>query len=216
MTTTTDTTEPTTADSATTPPADTPAPVVQEPAAEPATVDPEQPEQSELPDTSSTDDGDQADDAADDTDPRLSKARQEAKGLRSRLRDAELEVGLHRATLAAMQEAAAAQLAAGRGALADGADLFKAGVQVGDLLAADGTVDPAKVADAVAGVLADRPHWGWQPHKPAGRPREDGTSWYDLVKQRDGAAAAVQYGHPGASGDLSGEGAASWADVLRT
>lgn len=213
------TTEPTT-ESATTPPADTPAPEVQEPAPKPATdgsaatVHTAQPEQSELPDTSITDDGEQADDAADDTDPRLSKVRAEAKSLRGRLRDAELEVGLHRATLAAMQETAAAQLAGGRGGLADGGDLFKAGVQVGDLLAEDGTVDPAKVADAVTGVLADRPHWGWQPATAPGRPRETG-GWYDLVKDRKGQSAAQDMLKPGASGDPR-EAAASWADVLRS
>ncbi len=90
------TTEPTTDESATTPPADTPAPVVQEPAAEPATdaaaatADTEQPEQEEQPDTEHTTEAEETDDEQ-DTDPRLAKVRAEAKGLRGRLRDAEGE-----------------------------------------------------------------------------------------------------------------------------
>lgn len=149
------------------------------------------------------------------SDPRLSKARQEAKGLRSRLRDAELEVGLSRATLGAMREDAAARLAAGRGGLADGGDLFKAGVSVDDLLTEDGTVDATLVAEAVAGVLAERPHWGWQPTKAPGRTQEiGGTSWYDFIRETKGQAAALELLKPGASGS-DDEPAASWADVLR-
>lgn len=212
------TTEPTTDESATTPLADTPAPVVQDTVTEPvtddsaATLDTAQPEQLDPADSEQEpeQDGDEH-----DTDPRLTKARQEAKSLRSRLRDAEAEVGLSRATLGAMREDAAARLAAGHGGLADGGDLFKAGVQVGDLLAEDGTVDPAKVAEAVTGVLAERPHWGWQPAKAPGRPRETGAGWYDIVRDRKGQAAAQEMLKPGASGDPR-EAAASWADVLRT
>lgn len=201
--------------SPTTPSADTPAPVVQEAVTEPVTddsattVDPEQSEQLDP-----VQDSEQPDDEH-DTDPRLTKARQEAKSLRSRLRDAEAEVGLSRATLGAMREDAAARLAAGRGGLADGADLFRAGVQVEDLLAEDGTVDPALVAEAVAGVLTERPHWGWQPAKAPGRTREiGGTSWYDFIRETKGQAAAIELLKPGASG-AEPEPAASWADVLR-
>ena len=43
-------------------------------------------------------------------------------------------------------------------ALADGADLWAA-VDLDTLLLSDGTVDPAKIRDAVQDVLAEHPHW---------------------------------------------------------
>jgi hypothetical protein len=186
-------------------PAPEPVPAVPEPITPEGTVDPVVPTTTE--DTHDTD-------TADDADPRLSKIRAEAKGLRGRLRDAEVDNGLHRATLAAMQETDAARLAAGRGALADGTDLFRAGVHVADLLAEDGTVDPAKVADAVAGVIAERPHWGWQgTPAPAGRARSTGPTFHDLIAERNGAAAAQATLRSGLGSH--DEHSASWADVLR-
>jgi len=211
------TTEPTTDESATTPPADTPAPVVQEPAAEPATdaaaatADTEQPEQEEQPDTEHTTEAEETDDEQ-DTDPRLAKVRAEAKGLRGRLRDAEGERDTAGLRLVALQIQAATQLATGKGGLSDGADLLTE-TRIENLVAEDGTVDMDKLAAAVEAAVTAHPHWAWRPGSPSQRPRDTGTPFYDHALQRGGLAAAMGTLRSGLATDDGP--AASWQDMLR-
>jgi len=210
MTTTTDTT----ADSATRPPADTPAPVVQEPAAEPATDDSaatEQPEQPEQPDTEHTTEAKDTDDDEQDTDPRLAKVRAEAKGLRGRLRDAEGERDTAGLRLVALQIQAATQLATGKGGLADGADLLTE-TRIENLVAEDGTVDMDKLAATVDAAVTAHPHWAWKSASPSRRQTETGP-FYDYALQRGGLAAAIGTLRSGLATDDAP--AASWQDMLR-
>ena len=83
---------------------------------------------------------------------------------RTRLREAEGRVETQERVITALQEQIAARdcadaerLAGAR--LADGADLWAAGVQLDDLLGDDGRLSEAKVNEAVARVLNRRPHW---------------------------------------------------------
>jgi len=216
------TTEPTTDESATTPPTDTPAPVVQEPAAEPATddtvaiVDPAQPEQEQV-DTEHTTETEETDADADadadeqDTDPRLAKVRAEAKGLRGRLRDAEGERDTAGLRLVALQIQAATQLATGKGGLADGADLLTE-TRIENLVAEDGTVDMDKLAAAVDAAVTAHPHWAWKTVSPSRRQTET-APFYDYALQRGGLAAAIGTLRSGLATDDAP--AASWQDMLR-
>lgn len=212
------TTEPTTDESATTPPANTPAPVVQEPATEPATddtaatADTEQPEQEEQLDTEHTTEAEETDDDEHDTDPRLAKVRAEAKGLRGRLRDAEGERDTAGLRLVALQIQAATQLATGKGGLSDGADLLTE-TRIENLVDEDGTVDMDKLAAAVEAAVSAHPHWAWRPGSPSQRPRETGTPFYDHALQRGGLAAAMGTLRSGLATDDAP--AASWQDMLR-
>lgn len=43
--------------------------------------------------------------------------------------------------------------------MAAGSDLGTGGVQLADVLGDDGVIDPAKVQEQVAAVLAAQPHW---------------------------------------------------------
>lgn len=206
------TTEPTTDESATTPPADTPAPVVQEPAPEPATddtaatADTEQPEQLDSADSEQEPDADEQ-----DTDPRLAKVRAEAKGLRGRLRDAEGERDTAGLRLVALQIQAATQLATGKGGLSDGADLLTE-TRIENLVAEDGTVDMDKLAAAVDAAVTAHPHWAWKSASPSRRQTETGP-FYDYALQRGGMAAAMGTLRSGLATDDAP--AASWQDMLR-
>lgn len=211
------TTEPTTDESATTPPADTLAPVVQEPATEPAnddsaaTADTEQPEQADTEQTTEAE-AEQPDDDEQDTDPRLAKVRAEAKGLRGRLRDAEGERDTAGLRLVALQIQAATQLATGKGGLSDGADLLTE-TRIENLVAEDGTVDMDKLAAAVDAAVSAHPHWAWRPGSPSQRPRDTATPFYDHALQRGGLAAAMGTLRSGLATDDAP--AASWQDMLR-
>jgi len=210
------TTEPTTDESPTTPPADAPAPVVQEPAPEPATddtaatVDPAQPEQPEQASEHTTE-AEDTDDDEQDTDPRLAKVRAEAKGLRGRLRDAEGERDTASLRLVALQIQAATQLATGKGGLADGADLLTE-TRIENLVAEDGTVDMDKLAAAVDAAVTAHPHWAWKSASPSRRQTETGP-FYDYALQRGGMAAAMGTLRSGLATDDAP--AASWQDMLR-
>ncbi len=211
------TTEPTTDESATTIPTDTPAPVVQEADTEPArddtaaTVDPEQPEQEEQTDTEHTTEAEETDDDEQDTDPRLAKVRAEAKGLRGRLRDAEGERDTAGLRLVALQIQAATQLATGKGGLADGADLLTE-TRIENLVAEDGAVDMDKLAAAVDAAVTAHPHWAWKSASPSRRQAETGP-FYDYALQRGGLAAAMGTLRSGLATDDAP--AASWQDMLR-
>jgi len=93
----------------------------------------------------------------DNDDPRLAKVRNEAKNLRSRLRDAEAERDGLRASLNTYNRIDASQIAAEY--LTDGEDLFRGGVELADLLGEDGTVDDDLVQEAARRVAAEHPNW---------------------------------------------------------
>lgn len=76
---------------------------------------------------------------------------------RARLRDSESEVERLRGTIESLQRAEVARLASAK--LGDPADLFRDGAGLADMCGDDGTVDPAKVDNAVNGVLAAHPYW---------------------------------------------------------
>lgn len=111
----------------------------------------------------------------------------EAARYRRRLRDTEAERDRMAATVQSYQrrdvESAATELAAP-------GDLWLAGVQLPDLLDEGGQVDQDKVREAVAGILAERPHWRTVPRpvsfdggpRPA-VPAESGEGWSELLGQ---------------------------------
>ncbi|WP_167761564.1 hypothetical protein [Blastococcus sp. CT_GayMR19] len=77
---------------------------------------------------------------------------------REKRREVEAERDALVGTVATYQRREAEALVGER--LLSASDLWVAGAELKDLLADDGTVDSAKVADAVTKVLADHPHWG--------------------------------------------------------
>lgn len=101
----------------------------------------------------------QAEDQADEPEERgeLGKVRREAAGYRRRLRDTEGERDRLAGQVEAMQRSEVERVA-GRG-LASGSDLWAAGVDLVGLRDDDGALDESRVAAAVDGVLATRPHW---------------------------------------------------------
>jgi len=115
------------------------------------------------------------------------KARGEARRLRERLHAAEAE----RDTLAGVVDGYRrrdAEQAAETAGLASGGDLWAGGTDLADLVDDAGTVDPAKVAEAVAALVAERPHWARRPHgdldqgprATAPQPR----TWHDALTGR--------------------------------
>ena len=104
---------------------------------------------------------------SEDRDPRLTKVRGEAKGLRERLRASEAETSTLREQIEALQASVATlrrgeveRIATGHG-MADGADLFRAGLDldVDAMFDDDGRADPERVREVVQDVLSSHPHW---------------------------------------------------------
>ena len=87
----------------------------------------------------------------------VAKLRTEAAGYRRKLRAAEGERDRLREQLDARDRSDAERLAGQT--LAAGADLWVGGVELEALREDDGSLSPELVEQAVAGVLADRPHW---------------------------------------------------------
>ena len=100
---------------------------------------------------------DTAPEAVETEDGPLAAARREAANYRRRLREVEAERDQLVAVVDGYRRGEVEALA-GR-SLARGDDLWVAGVDLADLLAEDGTVDPAKVEQATAATLEQRPHW---------------------------------------------------------
>ncbi|MBM7807657.1 hypothetical protein JOD57_003494 [Geodermatophilus bullaregiensis] len=130
--------------------------------------------------------------APEGTDPPVEtgEGNREAAAYRRKLRDAEAERDRLASAVTTYQRRDAEALVGSR--LLSPADLWVAGAKLEDLLADDGTVDPAKVDAAVDTVLEARPHW-----KPQGPrvPRDmgqgqrggtvgGGTSWADVIGGR--------------------------------
>lgn len=100
--------------------------------------------------------GDSADPPASvpDTEPRDDR---EAARYRRRLRDTEAERDTLRTRIVSMQRVEAERIAGQH--LADGADLWLRGTQLGDLLNDDGNVCAEKIAAAAQDIGAASPHW---------------------------------------------------------
>lgn len=95
-------------------------------------------------------------------------ASREAAKYRRQLRDTEAQRDQIGARLAAMQRGQAETLA--REHLADGADMFRDGLELAELLDDDGNLDPAKVTAAAKAARKAHPHWA-APRTPGRRSR---------------------------------------------
>ena len=120
--------------------------------------------------------------AADDTDAadageggdERGAAHHEAAKYRRQLRDAEAHRDQLGKRLAVMQRSEAEALA--RGILADGADMWRDGLELSAVLDDDGNLDPTKVEDAAKAARKAHPHWAApQPYK--GHPRRRNGSF---------------------------------------
>ncbi|MGI8310349.1 hypothetical protein [Saccharopolyspora hattusasensis] len=87
-----------------------------------------------------------------------------------------------------MRQAEAERLAGGR--LHDGADLWRDGLELSDVLAEDGTVDPDRVRAAADELAEAHPHWRRGP-KPdpsqgyrGGVAEEHTATWSGLLRER--------------------------------
>lgn len=87
------------------------------------------------------------------------KVRREAQNLRNRLRETESERDAMRTRLNAYDRERVISLAEEHG-LERGADLLDIGHSVADFLREDGNVDESRLAETVASVLTERPHFG--------------------------------------------------------
>lgn len=152
---------------------------------EPVTPDTEQPEQEPT-------EQQEQEEATEETDPRLSKARNEAQRLRTRLRDAENERDGLAATVDRYQRAEISRQAEGPGKLHSGDDLLNS-VTVADLVDDAGEIDTDAVQAAVDQLRHDKPHYG-APAAPASKPQQ------------------VMYGP---SADTTPESGSSWTTLLR-
>ena len=96
----------------------------------------------------------------------LARVRREAAQRRIQLREVEQERDRLREEVATFQRNAVEALAAS--GLEDGSDLWRDGVELGELLADDGTVDADLVVEAVERVVEAHPGWakGRRAHDP--------------------------------------------------
>lgn len=101
--------------------------------------------------------------------PAAAAAAREAKKYRQQLRAAQAELDQMRAQLESFQRAEVERLAADH--LADPGDLWRAGINLGDLLGEDRAVDPQRVAATVDDVL--RTHRHWRKTAPAAAPASE-------------------------------------------
>ena len=81
----------------------------------------------------------------------------EAAKYRRRLRETETDRDALAGRLAALQRAEAERIATAH--LADGADLFRDGADLGALLDDEGHVDPVKVSALAKDIAEQHPHW---------------------------------------------------------
>lgn len=149
---------------------------------------------------------DQADDDTGATDPDGSvdqpdddgKPDREAAKYRRERNQARAEVERLTGIVETFQRTEVERLAASR--LIDGRDVWAGGLSLGDMLADDGTVDPAKVSSAAAEIAASRRHWAKSPaapassvtgnHKPGGPGDDDKPTWGKLFERvRNGVTA---------------------------
>jgi hypothetical protein len=136
-----------------------------------------------------TSDADTTDAAEDTAAGPLAAARKEAAGTRVKLRAAEAQAEHLAGVVEGYQRRDAEQLAAQARPqrLALGSDLWAGGVQLQDLLSEDGAVDPTKISEAVAKLLAARPHWRATTSGIGSGPRQSvagGPTFSDVLRQR--------------------------------
>lgn len=98
-----------------------------------------------------------------DDGPQADENREAAK-YRHRAKAAEAERDQIAERLTALQRAEVERLASAH--LADGADFWRDGAQLADVLDADGNIDPDKIAATATGLLESHSHWR-KPHHPA-------------------------------------------------
>lgn len=135
-------------------------------------------------------------DTGEGSDERGNPSREAAK-YRRQLRDAEAQRDQLGERLAAMQRSQAEALA--REHLADGADMWRDGLELSAVLDDDGNLDPAKVTEAARAARKAHPHWATprpQKRNPAmkgrlvsgatGRGIHDGptSSWQKVLNNR--------------------------------
>ena len=135
-------------------------------------------------DTSPQDDG--------GNDDAVVTANREAAKYRRRLRETETERDTLAARVEAMTRAEIERTTAAR--LTDPADLWRAGIQLADLIAGDGSIDTTKLDTAIAAVAEQHPHWAKQPPTPnprraglrsgAAAPQGTAPSWSSLLNNR--------------------------------
>lgn len=90
--------------------------------------------------------------------PAAAEAARQAKKYRQQLRATEAERDQLRAQVESFQRAEVERLAADR--MADPADLWRAGINLGDLLTEDGAaIDTQRVTETVDQVLSTHRHW---------------------------------------------------------
>lgn len=100
-------------------------------------------------------------DAAEVANPAAESAAREAAKWRKQFRQAEERATQLQTRLEALQRAEVERIAAER--MADPADLWRAGVDLTDVLTDDGTVDQDSIGDTINRVLEKHRHW----RKPA-------------------------------------------------
>lgn len=89
--------------------------------------------------------------------PAAAEAARQARKYRQQLRATEAERDQLRAQVESFQRAEVERLAADR--MADPADLWRAGINLGDLLTEDGAIDTQRVTETVDQVLSTHRHW---------------------------------------------------------
>ncbi|CAG7573207.1 hypothetical protein FB554_1356 [Barrientosiimonas humi] len=102
------------------------------------------------------------------TDTRLAKVRNEAKGLRERLRATETEAQALREQIGAMRQAEVVRAATEHG-MADGLDLFRTDgdpLDLDSLYGDDGALDRERLLKTVNATLEKHPHWQRQQARP--------------------------------------------------
>lgn len=110
----------------------------------------------DAPDTAATPD-DPPEVAPEEDNPVLARALKDAARYRSRLRETEGERDALRTTIEGYHRVEAERIAADH--LADGADLWRDGAEITELLGDDGRIDAGKVADAARTMVEAHPHW---------------------------------------------------------
>ena len=112
-----------------------------------------------IPDSADTDTTEDADavDTATEAPEAQTQARREAIKYRRRLRETEAQLDTVASRLAVLQRAEAERIATAH--LADGADLFRDGADLGALLDDEGHVDPVKVSALAKDIAEQHPHW---------------------------------------------------------
>lgn len=129
-----------------------------------------------------------------DPDTQTGDSGKEAAKFRKQLRAVEKERDTLATQLEAMRRAETERLASQH--LADGADIWRDGAQLADLLDNDGNLDPARIAEVATNLTGAHPHW--RRREPGAPPATEVTSrdkiepgdepsWSKLLQGRNSA-----------------------------